>query len=256
MTGNPTKSVLANGGIALGTMIQDVRGSESVALLKMAGFDYVLIDNEHTPLDLSAVSDMCRTARLCGITPIVRVPDTQYHLIARRLDAGAMGIMVPRIRTREQVELAVECIKYPPIGKRGVSQPAMLTGYEPIGLPDYIKATNEETMVVVQVETKEAMDDLENILSVPDVDGVLMGLNDLSVNLGVTDQNRGVVVEDAIDRVIEVCDEYGVAPGLHIRDMDHILDCKRRGMRMLALNTDTGFMMDAASQAAKQMRAG
>ena len=118
---NRVKQALKRGEPALGTMISEVGSAGFVWMLANTGFDFVFIDMEHGTFDLAVVADMIKVARLADIVPLVRVPDLGYHLVARVLDAGAMGVMLPRVETREQVEQFVSFMKYPPVGVRGAS---------------------------------------------------------------------------------------------------------------------------------------
>ena len=133
MQPNHVKEVLKAGGCAVGTMIHRFVYADVGALVKRAGVDFVLIDTEHAPLGMESVSLLCIATRAAGVVPIVRVPDSQYHLIARRLDAGALGIMMPRVKTRAEVELIVESAKYPPLGGRGCGIRPVMLDFESTG---------------------------------------------------------------------------------------------------------------------------
>ena len=115
---------------------------------------------------------------------------------------------------------------------------------------------NEQTLVCIQIETREAIENLDDLLSVSGVDATIMGPNDLSIALGVPGNHRAPVMDDAVNRMIGACNRHGVAPGIHIRDMELLLDYKRRGMRLLACGTDVGFMVQAATDAMQQAREG
>ena len=257
MQPNHVKEVLKTGGCAVGTMIHRFVYADVGALVKRAGVDFVLIDTEHAPLGMESASLLCISTRAAGVVPIVRVPDSQYHLIARRLDAGALGIMMPRVRTRAEVELIVESAKYPPLGGRGCGIRPVMLDFESTGtLSGDMDWINENTLICIQIETREAMENLEEILSVPGVDATIMGPQDLSIALGTPGNHRSRAMELAVDRMIEVCDKYGVAPGIHIRNTELLLDMKRRGMRLLACGFDEGFMLEAMSQTMNLLRGG
>ncbi len=242
---NAVKAKLANGECVVGTMVRGFVNAEVGPLLKRAGADFILIDTEHAPLGMESVALVCTSARLAGLVPVVRVPDAEYHLIARRLDAGAQGIMMPRVKTRADVEKIVRSAKYPPEGERGCGIRPILTGYESTGsLAGDLQWVNDDTLVCVQIETREAVGNLDDLLSVPGVDATILGPNDLSIALGVPGNHRSPVMEKAIDAMIAACSRHGVAPGIHTRSIEHLLDLKRRGMRLLACGTDEGFMLE------------
>src|SRR5437016_4824611 len=147
---NKVKQALRRGEPVLGTMLSEARSPGFVWMLANAGFDFVFIDMEHGTYDLSTAADLIKVARLANIVPLVRVPDLAYHLAAAALDAGAMGLMLPRVERREQVEQFVSFIKYPPAGVRGASARRGHTDYghaEPLEL---VRHMNEHTLVILQ----------------------------------------------------------------------------------------------------------
>ncbi len=257
MKTNPVKEKLKAGQCAVGTMVQGFISAETAPLLRQAGVEFVLIDTEHAPLGLEAVSMLCATSRMAGVTPIVRVPDSEYHLIARRLDAGAAGIMMPRVKTRADVQLIVQSAKYPPEGERGCGIRPLLTDYEAAAsLEEGMAWVNEQTLVCIQIETRESIDQIDDLLSVPGVDATIMGPNDLSIALGVPGDHRHPKMAKAIETMIEACRRHGVAPGIHIRDMELLLGYKQQGMQLLACGTDVGFMLQAAGATMRELTEG
>ena len=256
MDPNPLKPKLQDGGIAAGIMVRSFADAEAGMLLKRTGADFVLIDNEHTSMGLETLGMLCTVFRLAGIPPIVRVPDADYHLIARRLDAGAMGIMVPRVKTRAEVEQIVACAKYPPEGQRGSAVRPIFTDYDTTGsMSGDLQWINDSTFIAIQIETAEAMQDLDGLLSVPGVDATIMGPQDLSIALGVPGEHRHPKVLAAIDELIAACDRHGVAPGIHLRSVEHLLEYRAKGMRLLPCSTDTEFMLEGIAGAMAQLKA-
>ncbi len=202
MIENKLKRLLQSGGTAIETMVCDTRTPAIAQALAVAGFDYFILDTEHGSYSLETISDMMVMASLVGITPIVRVPEDSYPFIARTMDAGALGVMVPRIKTSAQVEQVVRSVKYLPVGERGMNNARTNTDYRTIGMQEYLERANAETMVIVQVETREAAEDIDAILAIPGVDGALMGPADLSAWLGVMDSGHPMVI-DYIQRVVD-----------------------------------------------------
>jgi 2-keto-3-deoxy-L-rhamnonate aldolase RhmA len=163
--------------------------------------------------------------------------------------------MMPRVKTRAEVETIVASAKYPPLGGRGCGIRPILTDFESTGsLSGDMDWLNQNTLVCIQIETREAMENLEDILSVPGVDATIMGPQDLSIALGTPGNHRSHVMELAVNRMIEVCNCSGVAPGIHIGNTELLLDMKRRGMRLLACGFDEGFMLQAMSQTMNLLR--
>ena len=148
MIENKLKRLLQAGGLAVGTMITDTRSPAIAAVLANAGFDFFILDTEHGSFSMETVADLMLMARLTGITPIVRVPDDDYPWIARTLDAGALGIMIPRVRTLEQVQRAARTMKYPPLGERGMSGSRGNTTYHvPVHDVLYFRSDDRYTVV-------------------------------------------------------------------------------------------------------------
>ena len=253
---NSLKEVLGSGGIAAGIMVRNSRDAEIGMLMKRAGVDFVLIDNEHSAMSLETLGMLCTVFRLAGVPPIVRVPDADYHLIAQRLDAGAQGIMVPRVKTRAEVEHIVACAKYPPEGIRGSAVRPIFTDYDTTGSSaGDLQWINDNIFIAIQIETREAMENLDDILSVPGVDATIMGPQDLSIALGVPGEHRHPKLLDAIDQMIAACGRHGVAPGIHLRSVEHLLEYRAKGMRLLPCSTDIEFMLDGIADTMSRLEA-
>ncbi len=251
---NRVREKLNKGEAVIGTMIQELRSPAVPILFANAGFDFVFIDMEHGAHTMETVADMIKTARLAGITPFVRVPDLQYHLIARALDAGAQGFMVPRIETREQAERAVAYSKYPPMGERGCSINKGHNDYKGDDLISFIKNANEENFVILQIERKAAMEDLDNILSVEGVDGAVLGPNDMAVSYGVPNDLNSPLMTEIFTNVMKIGKKYGVFTGMHIGNLQKLVEWKNKGMQLITYNTDIGFLNAGAALGIKELR--
>lgn len=254
MIENKLKHLLASGGTAVGTMITDTRTPAIAALLANAGFDFFILDSEHGSFSMETIADLMLVARLSGITPVVRVPDDDYPWIARTLDAGALGIMIPRVRTLAQVQRAARTLKYPPLGERGMSGSRGNTTYRSMKMADYLTRANEETFLIVQIETREAIDNIDAFLEVPGVDAALMGPNDLSLALGVPGDGEHPSVTAATQKVVDSAKRHNLPSGTHVRDMQNLKQWRDRGMRLLMYNTDFGFITQAGSAAVAELK--
>jgi 2-keto-3-deoxy-L-rhamnonate aldolase RhmA len=253
MIENRLKRLLQSGGTAIGTMVCDTRTPAIARALAAAGFDYFILDTEHGSFSLETVSDVMQMAQLEGITPLVRVPDCAYPFIARTLDAGALGVMVPRVKTRAQVEQIVAAVKYPPMGERGMMNARTNTGYRGMSIGEYCARANSETMVIVQVETREAVDDIDAILGVPGVDAALMGPADLSVALGTMDIENPKVTEH-VQKVVDAAKRREIPSGTHVGDLKALKSWRDRGMRLLMFSSDFSLMMSAGAAAINELR--
>ena len=254
MKQNKVKQALNEGKTVIGTMAAEFRSPEVGRTLAAAGFDFLLIDNEHSAYSLETVNDMIRAAKPTGIVPIVRVPEAEYYLIARRLDIGAQGVMIPRVETRETVELVVRSVKYPPVGSRGYGVRVIHTDHEKVSIKEAIDHFNEDTLVVIQIESKRAIDHIDDLMSVEGVDVGLIGPSDLSISLGVPGEPNHPLMIEYIERMVEGCIRNGVAAGIHIPDMDALRRWREKGMRFLAYSNDIGLLRQAAGDAVEQLR--
>lgn len=254
MKENNIKRALREGKTVLGTMVVEFTSPEVARMLKAAGFDYIFIDTEHGAFNHESVTNIIRAGRSVDLTCIVRVPDNAYHLIARTLDLGAHGIMVPRTETKEQVENIIRAAKYPPWGARGFGVRPIITDYERSSIPDQIEHLNEDTIVITQIETGQAVDDIDDLLSVKGVDVALIGPNDLSISLGVPGEHMHASMIEAIQKVVDACANKGIASGIHVRDMSVLQFWMERGMTFITCDTDVGLLISGAAQAVKKLR--
>ncbi len=250
---NMVREKLAAGKPVYGTMIQELRSPAVPMLYANVGYDFVFIDMEHGAHSMETVADMIKVCRGVGITPFVRVPDLQYHFIARCLDAGAQGFMVPRIATRQDAEKAVAYSKYPPMGERGCSINKGHNDYKGGDLLKFIKEANEQNFVILQIERKAAMEDLDNILSVPGIDAAILGPNDMAASYGVSEDLDGQFLNDIFQKVVDAGKRHGVYTGMHIGNIAKLVEWKKKGMQIITYNTDLGFLTAGAQAGLKEL---
>ncbi|NOZ28211.1 MAG: aldolase [Chloroflexi bacterium] len=253
MRDNKVRAALKRGEPVIGTMVAEMRSPAIALLFANAGFDFMFIDMEHGAYDLATVSDIIKVARLAGIVPLVRVPDGRYHFIARVLDAGAMGVMVPRVETREQVEQAVAALRYPPVGVRGCSTAKGNSDYRGGPLWEFTQHANENILAVMQIERKAAIEHIDDLLSVPGVDVALIGPADLTLSLGAPSP-QDPMVQEAIQKVVDAGKRHGVATGIHLRDVNGLKAWRERGMTMLTYSTEVDFIMTGARAGIAELR--
>jgi 2-keto-3-deoxy-L-rhamnonate aldolase RhmA len=251
---NRLKQHLAQGKTAIGTMIAEIRQPAVIQCLANAGLDWVIIDNEHGSFSSETVAELSRFGRAIGLTPIVRVPALTYELISQSLDGGAQGIMLPRITSPEQVRDAISIVKYPPVGRRGSALGRGHTEFKGGDVVQMMAESNRETFVIVQIETREAVERIDEIVSVPGVDAALIGPNDLSIALEVPGRMRDPVLTAAIERMMAACSKAGVYPAIHTNDVTLTAEWARKGMRLVSISSDLGFLQKAAKEAADTIR--
>ncbi|MBM4078272.1 MAG: aldolase [Planctomycetes bacterium] len=255
MLDNKVRQALKRGETVFGTMISGWRSSAIAQIFANVGFDFMFIDTEHADYNMETVSDIIRMARMAGIAPLVRVTDLQYPLMSRPLDAGAQGLMIPRLETKEQVEEIVQCMKYPPVGKRGCATGTGHSDYKTVKVKEFMAHANENTLIVIQIEQAKAVENVEAMVSVPGVDVALVGPNDLSIALGCPGEVESRTMTQAIDKVIEACNTHHVAAGIHIANIDLLKYWMRKGMRMITYSSDVAMVRSAASDGLKALKA-
>jgi 2-keto-3-deoxy-L-rhamnonate aldolase RhmA len=248
------RAKLGRKGTVIGTMLVEVRQPSVMRMLANAGFDFVIIDNEHGPFSVETLADLSRAARDAGLTPVVRVPEATYGHITQALDGGAQAIMLPRVTGRAQVEECLACMKYPPLGRRGAVLGRGHTDFRVGPLADTLAAFNRETFLVVQIETAEAVERLDDILSVPGVDAALIGPTDLSLALGVPGRMDDPILIGAIERTMAACAVHQVVPAIHTNDVAMTAGWTRRGMRMVSINSEVGLLTVGARAAIGEIR--
>ena len=247
--------MLEHGHTVVGTMLADSTSNASLRTLHNAGMDFVIIDNEHGMYTNRQLSDLCTHAVLLGLTPLVRVPDLQYHLVAQSLDGGAQGLVIPRIYTAEEVVQVVKWAKYPPVGVRGNAQWRAYSNWTGGPVVDAMSTMNQQILLLFQIETLQSVQAMDELLSIVGVDGVLVGPNDLSINLGTPDDWNSTVMQDAMAECVRLCDKKGLIAGIHVSDSGQSVEYARKGFRLVSANSEMGFMAGAANAHVQNVKA-
>lgn len=230
-------------------------GHPSVAeIMANSGFDWLTVDMEHSAITLHQAQQLIQVIELSGVAPLVRVGENDPNLIKRVMDAGAHGVIVPMVNSKEDAEKAVRSVKYPPRGFRGVG----LARAQKYGadFEGYRKWNQKESVVIVQVEHIRAVENLEAILAVEGVDGFLIGPYDLSGSLGVPGQFDHPEVVAALKRVKDVSKKRNSLSGFHVIPPDPAGVSKkiREGYRFIAYSLDILFLGDACRKGLKEIR--
>jgi 2-keto-3-deoxy-L-rhamnonate aldolase RhmA len=252
---NNTKHRLQNGEIVLGCSMQQYGSPEIPRVFATAGFDFCFIDGEHGAFGLETVVGLVRSCLDRNITPIVRVGELLYSLVARVLDGGAQGIIFPRVESPSLLEQAVSWTKFPPAGVRGYGLSAPQLDYEPLTFADAIRHSNENTLVVVQFETRTAMERREELLAVPGIDVAMVGPADLSISLGVPGDFDSPKLIDTVLGLMETCTRYGVMPGIQVRSLPLARKWIERGMRFVGCGSEHGLLLQKATETMAELSA-
>jgi 2-keto-3-deoxy-L-rhamnonate aldolase RhmA len=254
MKSNSVKQALAEGRLQLGCGFWQLRSPEIARILKAAGFDWAFLDTEHGGFDLESVQDICRVANLAGLCPVVRVGDLKYTLVARALDCGAQGIIFPRVESVELLEQAISWTRFPPLGIRGYGLTNQQANYETATMPQIMEHMNANTLVVIQIETRRAVEMREELLAVPGIDAVMVGPADLSISLGVPGEFQHPVMVEAMTMVRDTCLRRGIAAGTQTRTTELAKFWKERGLTFLGCSNETTMLLDRATQITKELK--
>lgn len=211
-----------------------------VEMIGCAGYDFVILDSEHTLVDPQQLENLIRAAEVVDLTPFVRVPERDPGAILRALDAGAMGVVIPHVRQRADVDAAVRAARYAPDGMRSLNG-GRGPGFGRIDLTEYVRLANDEVMLVAMIEDADAVDGLPTILDGGGVDLVLEGAADLSQSYGVPWQTRHPRVQEALRRIHTVCSDLGVPFCALPRSTDDIQTWHKLGVRTFVLGDERGL---------------
>ena len=252
---NHTKRRLAEGGIAIGMGLRLARSVDIATIAKTCGYDWLFIDMEHNSMDVDNAAQIAMASLAVGISPIVRVPGKEHFHATRLLDSGAQGIVVPHVDTVEEAERAVAYCKYPPKGHRSAMGVLPQFAYQGVPVGEATKAANEETLVIVMVESPEAIERVDEIAAVPGIDSVLIGTNDLCAELGIPGKFDDPKVEDAYRKVVAACGKAGIHPGMGgVYDPKLMEKYIGYGMRLILSGGDISFLMAGAKQRAEFLK--
>jgi len=250
---NPLKSGLRAGKSYIGTFAK-ITDASVVELFAFCGFDYFIVDNEHSQMSKESMVNLLRAADISGIVPIVRVRENSRSQILQALDAGALGIMVPETSTVAEVSHVIDSALYAPEGSRGYTASNRAAGYGNMDAAEYAKKANENVMTIVYCETMEAIKNLDEMLAVPNLDVLWMGPMDLSQALGVTGRPKHPKVVAAMDDIIARCKKAGIAAGTIAADAETTRDLLDRGVQLIGLSSDQAMIVKAGKRFLKEIR--
>jgi 2-keto-3-deoxy-L-rhamnonate aldolase RhmA len=248
MQDNPVKRKLAAGGASLGAMIFEFFTPGIARVCANAGAEYVMYCMEHTGASLETLKPQFSLCRALGLAPLVRVPATEYHFIARALDCGALGVMVPMVDTREQAERIVSFTRYPPGGRRGAAFGFAHDDYQGGDVKAKIAAIHERTLVICMIETRAGLENVEAIAAVPGVDVLWLGHFDLTNFLGIPADFAHPAYREAVRRIAAAARANGKAAGYMAADEALGREYLGHGYRMIATGTDQGLLQAATAQ--------
>jgi 2-keto-3-deoxy-L-rhamnonate aldolase RhmA len=252
---NSVKAKIEAGECVYGASVEYCLDPEISLLLKKAGLDLFFIDTEHQTATHKDIRAICRTAVDCGIPPLVRVTENEPALITRALDCGALGIVVPRVHSAAEAAAAVRAMRYTPEGNRGFGMHSIMTNFEwgdPVAM---MAEANRQTLAICQVESREALESVEEIAATPGLDCLFIGPYDLSISMGIAEQFRSVEFWCAVDRVVAACRANGIVAAIQTGDMWILKEARRRGVRVLLYSGDFAVLFAAYRDKMAEARA-
>lgn len=249
------KEKLKNNELTLGSWVT-IGHPSVVEIMASAEFEWLVIDMEHTAIDLTIAQQLITTIQSKGVKALIRVSKNEEVIIKKVLDAGADGIIVPMIKNKKEAKEAVSYAKYPPNGNRGVG----LYRAQEYGLSfdKYKKWTENELVVIAQIEHIEAVENIQDIITTDGIDGVIIGPYDLSASMGYPGDYEREDVKKAIQSVLDVCEARKFPSGFHViqTDTQNIEERIKQGCTFLAYSLDFFFLGDSAREGMKKIKNG
>ncbi|MEZ4608394.1 MAG: aldolase/citrate lyase family protein [Deinococcales bacterium] len=248
---NKLKEIFASGGSVLNGWIH-LSSTVAIEAMSQVGFDSLTLDLQHGPLHYDAALPLLQTMSATDVTPLARVPWNEPGIIMKMLDAGCMGIICPMISSARECEAFVQACRYPPLGYRsyGPTRARLYAG------ADYAKHANTEVLTFAMIETKGAMDELDEIMSVEGLDAIYVGPADLSQALGGppgADWEEGPVVE-ALEKILLAAKRHGVVAGIHTGSSPYAQKMIDQGFQFITVQSDLNFLTQAASEVVKAVK--
>ena len=255
MKPNRVRQLLAEGKVPIGHMIMEFATRGIAKIVESAGVDFVLIDMEHGGLDIGRVNDLLSWFKATPVTPFVRVPSSDYHFIARLMDLGALGVMVPNVKTPQQAKEVVDAMRYAPEGQRGLGLGSSHNDYVP---PEdscaYMQEANRNNMVICQIESTEAMDNLEAIAATPGVDVLWVGHFDLSSSMGIVAELQDERFVEALKKVADAARRHGQAAGIQPANIESAREWMALGYNLISFGVDHGVYRSALRATVQELR--
>ncbi len=245
MKENRVKQLLHSGKLTLGSWIQ-IGHPDIAEIMANMGFDWLVLDNEHGPYSTETTQVLIQAMSSTETVPLVRVPWNDMVEIKRALDVGAYGVVIPWVNSKEEALYAVRACRYPPVGVRGVG-PRRASRYG-LEMREYLERANEEILIVAQIETQQAVDRIEEILSIEGVDAFFVGPLDLSTSLGYRGQIDHPKVRETLDKLLDAAKGAGVASGIYAYNLELARSYVEKGFQFVSLADDTSLLIKGCQE--------
>ena len=253
MKTNPVRTKLKNGQPSVGTWLT-LADTVSAQLMATSGLDWLTIELEHSHLTIEHAARACAIISATGCVPLVRVPTGSTENIKRVLDTGAWGIVVPLVNTRAECEAVVRAARYRPLGQRTIGGQLGPINFA-TDPATYFARANDEILVIIMAETREAVANIDEILSVPGIDAVFVGPNDLHASLGAAPSFDSTLPEfnTALATILAAAKKHGIAPGIHTPDAASAARRIAEGWQFVAISSEAGLMLTKTAEIVKQL---
>jgi len=252
---NPVKELLKAGKVALGMNVRLARSGDIARIAKTCGHDFIFIDAQHSLYSVETIGHIAQAALGCGISPLVRVrsvddPDTQVLL-----DNGVTGIVFPDVSTAAEARRAVSRARFPPVGKRSAAGAYTILDYRAVPMGQLVPALDDNALVVCMIETREGLENVEEIAAVDGIDVIHVGSNDLLTGLGMPGAFGSPEHIAALDRVISVTKAHGKIPGVGgDRNVARQAEFIRKGARFITTNSEIAFILAEGARVTGELR--
>ena len=255
MRSNRFREVVAEGRVPVGHMIMEF-GTRGIAkILEASDVDFVVFDMEHSGFDVERVFDLLAWSKACSFAPMVRVPQVQYHFLARVMDAGAMGVMAANVETAEEAREVVAAVKYAPAGRRGVGLGTAHNDYVMPSDPSrYFEESNASTVVICQIESELGVSNAASIAGTPGVDCLWVGHFDLSACLGIPAQFGHERFRSAMHQVVEAARAHGKLLGVQPPNSALAAEWRAMGFNVMSWGSDISIYRAALHAGVKALR--
>jgi len=252
---NIAKEKILKNELCLGVGLRQTRTADIGKIMSTCGYDWLFIDMEHNSMDIDIASQISVAAQDAGITPIVRVPDFAHHHATRVLDCGAMGIVFPHVDDATTAQRLVSNCLYPPKGHRSMTGVLPQLDFKQKPIAEVAKLINDNMLIVIMLESPEAISNVDSIAEVEGVDVILIGTNDLCMEMGIPGDYNNPKVKEAYRKVIEACKKHGKTPGMGgVYNEELMSEYIGMGMKFILSGSDLSFMMQSASQRSNKLR--
>ena len=241
-------------GYAFGTMLCEMYSPNVADMFAQAGMDFFIIDCEHGPFTYAEVAGMAAGARGANISPLVRIPMIEREFLLKVLEMGINGVMVPMVKTADDVRKIVEYAKYAPLGARGISTRRAHNHYGFVDMSHYFECANQETTILIQIETMDALSNLREIASVEGIDGLIVGPSDLSSALGDYGNFTTEQFKNAVAEILKVTKDCGIHCGFVTSNLKQLKEYYSNGMDTFCWNSEIGMVTSASKKAVEEFQ--